>query len=268
MYDLAGHQEFYSSHMAIMHKLMQEHPAIFMCVIDLSKSDDHIKKNLKFWFNFIKIGASGVMSFCHIVVVGSHADMLSKDANTHKQNLVQNIAQFVLDTRFVGLATLDCRKLSSPGLTSLIALISKAQKVVQEKVQCVSKASVPIYCHMLMKFLSNLKVQRDVSVVCSLTDLSLMIHKENERIASELAFVSIPTLTTELDHCLTILNDRGLVLFFRGPTDDDSWVVVDDDALLSQVNGVIFAPEDFKEHSFHYKQHWHSNQLTHYKAFP
>ena len=28
-------------------------------------------------------------------------------------------------------------------------------------------------------------------------------------------------------------------MYFRRSTDDDSWVVVDDDALLSQVNGVI-----------------------------
>ena len=96
VYDLAGHPEFYSSHMAIMHKLMQEHPAIFMCVIDLSKSDEDIKKNLRFWFNFIKMGASGVMACCQIVVVGSHADLLSKDDNTHKQSLVENLSQSVV----------------------------------------------------------------------------------------------------------------------------------------------------------------------------
>ena len=39
-------------------------------------------------------------------------------------------------------------------------------------------------------------------------------------------------------------------MYFRGSTGDDSWVVVDDDALLTHVNGVIFAPKDFKEHCF------------------
>ena len=116
--------------------------------------------------------------------------------------------------------------------------------------QCGTKVSIPIYCHMLMKFLNDLKVQKDVSVVYSLTDFSQMIQKENERIVRGSSIVFIPSSTTELDHFLTILNDRGLVLYFRGSTDDDSWVVVDDDALLSKVNGVIFAPENFKEHGF------------------
>ena len=122
--------------------------------------------------------------------------------------------------------------------------------MVQDKVQCVTKVSTPIYCHMLMKFLSDLKVPKDVSVVYSLTDFSQMIWEENKQIARKSDIVSVPSSTTELDHLLTILSDRGLVLYFRGSTGDDSWVVVDDDALLSQVNGVIFAPKTFKQHCF------------------
>ena len=63
----------------------------FLCVTDLSKSDEDIEKNLRFWFNFIKVGASEVISCCQIVVVGSHVDLLSKDDSIHKESLVESI---------------------------------------------------------------------------------------------------------------------------------------------------------------------------------
>ena len=79
-------------------------------------------------------------------------------------------------------------------------------------------------------------------MLCTLNPFSQMIQKEYEQIERKRTIVSIPSSATELDHFFTILNDIGLVLYFRGCTDDDSWIVVDDVALLSQVNGVVFAP--------------------------
>ena len=43
------------------------------------------------------------------------------------------------------------------------------------------------------------------------------------------------------------LNDRGHILFMKNHQDPGkSWIVLKKDVLLSQVNGVIFAPEGFK----------------------
>ena len=46
-----------------------------------------------------------------------------------------------------------------------------------------------------------------------------------------------------------VLNKRGYILFMKNSQQPDiSWIVFDKAVLLSQVNGVIFAPEGFKEH--------------------
>ena len=45
------------------------------------------------------------------------------------------------------------------------------------------------------------------------------------------------------------LNNRGNILFMRNDEcPQQSWIIFNKAALLSQVNGVIFAPDDFKEH--------------------
>ena len=45
------------------------------------------------------------------------------------------------------------------------------------------------------------------------------------------------------------LNERGSILFMENKEcPERSWIVLDKAVLLSQVNGVIFAPEGFKEH--------------------
>ena len=46
-----------------------------------------------------------------------------------------------------------------------------------------------------------------------------------------------------------VLNKKGYILFMKNSQQPDiSWIVFDRAVLLSQVNGVIFAPEGFKEH--------------------
>ena len=112
------------------------HLLIFMCIIDANKSAEKIKKNIRFRFDFTKRGASRVLGSCQIVVVGSHADLVSKNAITHRQSLIKNMSQPLLNESFFGLATLDCHKVSSPGLTSPTAPISKAQETILEKVLC------------------------------------------------------------------------------------------------------------------------------------
>ena len=49
LYDFAGQQEYYSSHAAILEQVMCKSAAIFLCMIDLSKSNESICESLQYW---------------------------------------------------------------------------------------------------------------------------------------------------------------------------------------------------------------------------
>ena len=50
------------------------------------------------------------------------------------------------------------------------------------------------------------------------------------------------THADDLNSDLCELNNRGRIMYLKG------WIILDQAALLSKVNGVLFAPEDFKQH--------------------
>ena len=55
--------------------------------------------------------------------------------------------------------------------------------------------------------------------------------------------------STELSESLTSLSDKGLILFVQNQEHpQSSWVVVEKDALLREVNGTLFAPDNFKQY--------------------
>ena len=52
IYDLAGHSEYQSSHAAMLESLCLEAPAVFLLMVDFTKSDDQLRKELYKWADF------------------------------------------------------------------------------------------------------------------------------------------------------------------------------------------------------------------------
>ena len=57
---------------------------------------------------------------------------------------------------------------------------------------------------------------------------------------------SLPSERSVLLEFLNTLNDKGLILFLKNEDDAQSWIVIDRAALLTEVNGVVFAPNEIK----------------------
>ena len=84
IYDLAGHQQFFSSHSAYLEAISLHNPAIFLLLQDLRKDPDDITKELHHWAAMI----DGVSHKCpkksSVIVVGTHADLLKKQLASSK----------------------------------------------------------------------------------------------------------------------------------------------------------------------------------------
>ena len=227
LYDLAGQAEYHSSHFAIMETVIQQSPATFINVVDLRNKDDEIKRQLHYWLNFIDNATCRTTARSCLIVVGSHADFLSKKEIQSKSNFIAN----VLDNRpekrqdFVGVVTMDCRKFDSKDTRKLVSLISQCQLTLSARAP-----SMSYYCHLLYALLKSKSI--DEIPYCRLEELILLISNNDCPIPADLPFLS---------GLLKTLNDKGMLIFLKNHQNlQESWIVLNVNVLLKKINGKLF----------------------------
>ena len=111
IYDFAGQQEYYSSHGAVLERIMRNSAAIFVCIIDLSQCMDKISESIHYWMSFIENACSSAQGSSHIIIVGSHVDLIkSPQELKEKSSLVESIAESrVKQLTYGGFVSMDCR---------------------------------------------------------------------------------------------------------------------------------------------------------------
>ena len=230
LYDFAGQQEYYSSHAAVLEQVMRRSAAMFVCLIDLRKSNESICQSLHYWLSFIDNACSTAEGQSHVLIVGSHADQVTSSVE-EKSSLLQTMiaTRRVKRQEYVGCIAMDCCRPNTDASRRLITILANSQKVI-----IASQPVIHFYCHIVYAFLHT----KLTVVGCTLHDLVSAIDKENDS--------SLPSDQSVLTEILTTLSDKGLILFIHHP--HSSWVVVKTNALLNEINGSLFAPRQFKDH--------------------
>ena len=230
VYDFAGQQEYYSSHAAVLEQVMRRSAAMFVCLIDLRKSNESICQSLHYWLSFIDNACSTAEGRSHVLIVGSHADQVASSVE-EKSSLLQTIiaTRRVKRQEYVGCIAMNCRRANTDASRRLIAILADSQKAIAD-----SQPVIHYYSHVVYAFLRT----KLTVVGCTLHDLVSAVAKENDS--------SLPNDQSVLAEILTTLSDKGLILFIHHP--HSSWVVVKTEALLNEINGTLFAPRQFKEH--------------------
>ena len=230
VYDFAGQQEYYSSHDAVLEQVMRRSAAMFLCVVDLSESEEKICESLHYWLSFIDNACSTAEGRSHVVMIGSHADLVTSSVE-EKSSLLQTIiaTRRVRRQEYIECIAMDCRRANTDASRRLIATLTNSQKAI-----AASQPVIHYYSHVVYAFLrTKLNV-----VGCTLHDLVSAVAKENDS--------SLPNDQSVLTDILAMLSDRGLILFIHHP--HSSWVIVKTESLLNEINGTLFAPDHFKEH--------------------
>ena len=133
---------------------------------------------------------------------------------------------------FAGLFPLDCRRLASQGLTKLLTQLQTSCKVLREAID------INLHCHILKAFLTT-PVFQD-KVYCRISDIVDQIGTSDSYLPQS-SLALIPLLQT--------LNDQGHILLLENHTENQSWVILKPEVLLTDINGSIFAPEYFQKRS-------------------
>ena len=175
MYDFAGQQEYlYSSHAAVLEHVMQKSAVMFLCLVDMSKSNESICQSLHYWLSFVNNACCSVAIRSHVAIIGSHSDLIeSSDKKKEKSSLIQAMAaRRIKQQEFAGYLSMDCRQLGDTDASrGLVSMLTNSQSAINT-----SQPVISYYCHVLYAFLST---KLDV-VGCSLQYLTSAITEEND----------------------------------------------------------------------------------------
>ena len=239
LYDFAGHREFYAGHDALLQNSMTASPSIVALVIDMRGEEGQIRETLQYWFEFINNHSTEGRSESHLVIIGSHTDCLPSSEMKQKTRFLQLITNHhTLDSiSIAGQVMLDCRYAESSSMSQLRSVLTQSCKTLR------SSETMAITHRSFLLFLFD-KYQDQPAVRFSIAAAEMMHDMESER------YIYLCCLkSSNLTEVCEMLNKRGDILFIKNKEyPEDSWIVFDKSILLSQVNGVIFAPEGFKEH--------------------
>ena len=225
LYDLAGHREYYSSHAAILENLMLSSPAVILVLSKLINDKETMRKELYYWFNFIENISKGMKSSkrSQIIVVGSRLDELTTSLDPISKLVDEVVEKATYSQEFCGFIPMECHRPGGKGVKEFIAMLSKSCKTVLDRSDKIS-----FYCHVQYSFLQVLE-----RVAISLKELCVLLKERNDP--------SLPSEMSVLLEFLSTLSDKGLILFLKNK-EGESWIIINRAALLSEINGVLFAP--------------------------
>ena len=239
IYDFAGQYEYYSSHAAYLENLVSSPGVLFLLVVNISKDTEEIVRTLQYWTSFIANLCNQCVSMPEIVVVGSHADVVKSQGEQASEKLSvaydklhSSLTSSLKESKLV----LNCTQAASSSLSSVSSIIATSSQTFQK--QC--KVSVQV--HIL-----NGVIKQQFGIATTFLNISkFLLTRKNSLIRQKHL---LPSDDAILSKHLSTLSEHGQLLYLRNDENiHDSWVILNKELLLSQVNGAIFAPEYFKQH--------------------
>ena len=234
LYDMAGQYEYYTSHAAVIESSVLSSPPAFVVVVDLSESDDRIMEKLKYWWSFIDNHAARPVVPPHVVLIGSHADVVKARGGSvqHKMSTISLALRALSSSfHFVGYVALDCRDPVSSELDQFCSLVDQSCTALRQTID------IDLRCHVAYSFLLE---RFEGRVACTLSEVAAQITATD---------TLLPQSPDELARLMSSLSDKGLVLLIKSTGSiEESWVILQKEKLLNEFDGTIFAPENFREH--------------------
>ena len=233
-FDFAGQQEYYASHAALLKSSISSATPLFLTVADLRDSKEDIKQKLVFWMTFLANQCTSLPTKPHVIVVGSHKDVLKSRGEDPRVKLDFEFDQTVASMFHIhDFIPMDCRQHNSSDISKLRTSVKNICETIRKELDATT-------LHYLYIFLLD-RFRGIPALTC----------EEVQRLASS-ETLEIPLRQNNPDYLYKSceeLDKAGCMMFIKNCEDiAKSWIVLDQAALLSKVNGVLFAPEGFKQH--------------------
>ena len=237
LYDFAGHKEFYAGHDVLLRNSVGTSPSVVMLVINATGAESEVRGTIEYWLEFLNQQHYDGKSKPHLLVIGSHCDQISSSDVASRQGLIQSLLKARNLEHFVSTdpVMLDCRYAGRSAMTELRKSLSHICK------QSRATEKLDFANHSFLVFLLD-KFRKDPAITLASAEQAF-----KEAVDRDLHWKFMKSHDV-LASC-EALNKQGSILFMSNRDHPGrSWIVLDKAVLLSQVNGKLFAPEDFKEH--------------------
>ena len=176
-----------------------------------------------------------------LIVVGSHVDLVETEEADYKKQIISQAVKKYVSFELISVISMDCRYSNSAGMTLLRHFVGTSCTSLR------SKMSVSLNCQMFLIYIVN-KYPSEIAITvkrvqAELQDLDISDPGFNQGISF------IPTTISRLAEICVQLSDKGHILFLPNDTlPEKSFIIIDKTKLLAEINGTMFAPEDFKQH--------------------
>ena len=221
LHDFAGHSEYYSSHSAVIENLLQGSGGVFLIVVNILEKE--AVKQLHQWVTVVRNEAQKALNECHVIVIVSHVDEISNPVERRRRK--EEIQEIIVRERCDSVL-LDCRKLGGSGVDSFF----KKSSIACESIRSTRRNKSNLYHHEMYRLLEERKE--------NILTLSRVMCAVNDYV--------IPDKREDILDALHLLHSTGLISVLK--SEDKVWVVVNKGILLTEVDGILFAPKTFKEH--------------------
>ena len=243
-YDFAGQEAYYSSHAAIIKSAVDTCPPIFILVIGLHRDDNIITHSVSYWLGIITNQCANMEGKAPLIVVGSHADLVEDSIGTDrtKQVISQAVKKYA-SFHLIDIISMDCRYSNSDRMKLLRRCVGTTRNALR------SNLSVSLNSHMFLIYLIE-KHSSELAITLEKvqTVLETAIGQKQSKKDKEVLPLIPTTIPSLVEICIQ-LSDTGHILFLYNEfSPEKSFIIIDKTALLAEINGTMFAPEDFKQH--------------------
>ena len=229
--DFAGDAEYYSSHAAVLERMMGSGCNIFLLVTDLSKIITTIEDELSFWLSFVSFHSKSSTNSSRILVIGSHMDVV-KSSGGNPQSILQIIddtaSAFCKSTStliFDGSFSLDCCHPSNV----------KQQKL-PEKLSLLYEQS-PLHCFSAGASILIGLLERDFKEVIT-CQIQIVIDHINA------TGVHLPSSPSDLTVLLLELQNYSLLLTAGKIIEPENlWIILNVSKLTQEVHKKLFSKD-------------------------
>ena len=241
LHDFAGQREFYSGHAALLQTAVQSPPPIFLVVVNLCEEHDENIKSILYWITFLENQCASVSCKPHVILVGSHVDVLK---GVNPKNKVKMIVDFLKPKYFInmellGFVAMNCRYHESAGMSDLRHLLTKSCNELR------TNEPITFNAHCFLVYLID-----TFTNLSAVTINTVYNNIENQQMSqTKERFVELlPRNIDALYKVCLELNDRGHILLLKDKIAiENSYIVIDKEFLLSEISGTVFVPKGFQQ---------------------
>ena len=169
-----------------------------------------------------------------VIVVGTHADMLTPQEGSIKLSYLQSVAKTaIVHQKKVKVVSLDLTKMYRDEMDQLMSLLHETNKEVISM-----SPSISMMCHMILAFLKE-RLPPNMDAI-TLSDLHERIKANKDNLIGH-------DISDIISHLWT-LSEKGLISYIPAIPHLSSWIVLHKETILKRVNGALFADPSLKEY--------------------